>query len=112
MNQKDYLLEGKYPDQRLLGLRSFAIRLPLSKSDWTRETRPGNSFTPKTNLSTQSGARIRRTLLEKDNSLPAKVGIIALLLFIVLNGADQQLQGKYVRESTIIRHDGRYILEI
>ena len=51
-------------------------------------------------------------MLEEDNSLPVKVGIIALVLLIVLRGADQQLQEKQERESTKIRCDGVYMFEI
>ena len=50
--------------------------------------------------------------MEEDNSLPVKVGITALLLLIVLRGADRQLQGKQERESTKIRRDGEYIFDI
>ena len=56
--------------------------------------------------------QIKTTLLEEDNSLPVKVGITALLLLIVLRGADQQLQEKQKRASTKIRRDGEYILDI
>ena len=103
MDQKDYLLAGKYLDQILLGLNNFGIRT---------ETGPGNSCTPKTNLSTQIEVRIKMTLLEEENSLPVKVGITALLLLTVLRGADQQLQEKQERKSTKIRRDGEYIVDI